>query len=322
MIRKIGLVLAPLVAAGALALGGVAHAAPVASWTDTSVTAFPQSVDAITNVAAVTVPGNVSVVGSPTQVSVADKLQFGSSDGSATWSGTTITSGGLFSLPTLPVTSPVSFKVEATDGTAVAVATVDVGVGASAGTDTVTVVPDTVTLGGTNNNTTGQVDFFTTPPGVGLSLGNEPVGLSLVGNDLVAGDAIPGTYHNVTVTAQDAAGATAVDRLSAEVKGHLTFAVPTILYDGHGVATAPTREEVTYLQSGNAGWDYFQIHGFGAIDGHQGWVNGQLGPNTGYYSGLVYGHSYTACYVPVTGPGSITPVYGHGGCVYFIAGRH
>jgi hypothetical protein len=92
-----------------------------------------------------------------------------------------------------------------------------------------------------------------------------------------------------------------------------------ILKDGHGTSTGATRETVSFLQTGAASWDMFTIVGPGAINGHQGWVNGQLGFNTGVYSGLLANHTYTSCYVPVTGPGSSTPIKGHGGCIVFVS---
>lgn len=92
------------------------------------------------------------------------------------------------------------------------------------------------------------------------------------------------------------------------------------LSHGHGTATAPTRETVSYQQSGAASWDMFYIVGPGGIDGHKGWVNAKLGLNFGYYSGLEAGHGYTAYYTPVTGQGSETQVPGsHGGYVYFVS---
>jgi hypothetical protein len=77
---------------------------------------------------------------------------------------------------------------------------------------------------------------------------------------------------------------------------------------------------VYYIQSGAASWDHFTIVGPGAINGHQGWVNGHLGLNTAVYGGLEYHHGYTVYYQPVTGPGSTTPVPGsHWGYVYFVS---
>lgn len=94
-------------------------------------------------------------------------------------------------------------------------------------------------------------------------------------------------------------------------------AVP-VLSHGQGVYWAPTREQVGYQQS-LASWDEFTIVGPGAINGHQGWVNGIQGANTGYYWGLLPHHGYTVFYQPVTGQGSTVPVPGsHWGYVYFV----
>ena len=95
---------------------------------------------------------------------------------------------------------------------------------------------------------------------------------------------------------------------------------PPFLSHGHGTATAPTRETVSYVQGGSASWDKFYIVGPGAINGHQGWVDGQLGLNFGYYSGLEAHHGYTVYYTPVEGQGSNVQIPGsHGGYVYFVS---
>jgi hypothetical protein len=92
------------------------------------------------------------------------------------------------------------------------------------------------------------------------------------------------------------------------------------LSHGHGTATAPTRETVSYQQSGAASWDKFYIVGPGAINGHAGWVNGKLGLNFGYYWGLKAGHGYTVFYTPVEGQGSNVQVPGsRAGYVYFVS---
>lgn len=92
------------------------------------------------------------------------------------------------------------------------------------------------------------------------------------------------------------------------------------LSHGQGTATAPNRETVSYQQSGAASWDEFYIVGPGAINGHKGWVNGKLGLNLGYYSGLEARHGYTVYYTPVEGQGSDVQVPGsHAGYVYFVS---
>jgi hypothetical protein len=135
---------------------------------------------------------------------------------------------------------------------------------------------------------------------------------------LFAGTAVSGDYKSVAVTATDAAGATSVVTFDAVVRP--VYAPVPRLSGGHAVFIGTSRENVYYVQSGAASWDHFTIVGPGAINGHQGWVNGQLGLNTAVYGGLEYHHGYTVFYQPVTGPGSTTPVPGsHWGYVYFVS---
>ena len=121
-----------------------------------AVNAYSDSISAIT--ATFGTPAT-SVVGSTAvQVPTADAIAFGATDslGAAiSWSSTTtlpagfnLTSAGALSLPTTPVTAPVTFTVKAAQGPAVAFATVTVGVGAAAvpAEDGVSVTPDTVVL--------------------------------------------------------------------------------------------------------------------------------------------------------------------------------
>lgn len=92
------------------------------------------------------------------------------------------------------------------------------------------------------------------------------------------------------------------------------------LSHGHGTSTAPTRETVSFQQSGAASWDEFYIVGPGAINGHRGWVNAKVGLNFGYYSGLLAHHGYTVYYTPVQARGSDAQIPGsHGGHVYFVS---
>lgn len=90
------------------------------------------------------------------------------------------------------------------------------------------------------------------------------------------------------------------------------------LSHGQAVSVAPTRENVTFDLS-SPSWVHFRIVGPGAINGHQGWVNGVAGTNTAYYEGLNSNSGYTVLYQPVTGQGSLTPVAGsHEGYVWFV----
>jgi hypothetical protein len=324
----------PVMAAGvALTAGGSAHAAtqtapPIIGYTVAAINAHS---DGISDVTATFGTPATSVVGS-TAVQVptaaADFVQFGATDslGAAiTWSssdlpsGFTLTSAGALTLATAPVKAPVTFTVKAAEGSAVAFATVNVGVGASTtpAEDGVSVTPDTVVLNAPANGY-GKVFFETVPSGVAETLANGPAGAVFSNDVLSAGTAVPGDYTNVAVTAKDAAGATAVETFDAVVRP--VYAPVPRLSGGHAVFITTARENVYYVQSGAASWDHFTIVGPGAINGHQGWVNGHLGLNTAVYGGLEYHHGYTVFYQPVTGPGSTTPVPGsHWGYVYFVS---
>ena len=184
-----------------------------------------------------------------------------------------------------------------------AFATVNVGVGAAASPaeDGVSVTPDTVVLNAPVNEH-GKVSFATVPSaGVTETLANGPAGAVFSNGVLSAGTAVPGDYKNVAVTAKDAAGATAVETFDAVVRP--VYAPVPRLSGGHAVFIGTSRENVYFIQSGAASWDHFTIVGPGAINGHQGWVNGQLGLNAAVYGGLEYHHGYTVYYQPVTGQG-------------------
>jgi len=107
--------------------------------------------------------------------------------------------------------------------------------------------------------------------------------------------------------------------------GNITglLAAPVILpklSHGHATATSPVHETVSYQQSGAASWDEFYIVGPGGINGHHGWVNGKIGVNFGYYSGLLPHHTYTVYYTPVKGQGSSVQIPGtHTGYVVFVS---
>jgi hypothetical protein len=322
-----------MVAGVALAAGGSAHAAaqtaPVPiGYTVTAINAYSDSISGITatfGTAAASVVGSTAV-----QVPTADTIQFGATDSlgaTVSWSSTAtlptgfaLTSAGALSLPATPVTAPVTLTVEATHGPAVAFATVSVGVGAAAvpAEDAVSVTADTVVLNAPANHH-GKV-FFSTVPATGVTetLANGPAG-ALFGNGVLsAGTAVPGGYKSVAVTAKDAAGATAVETFDAVVRP--VFPPVPKLSGGHAVFVSPARENVYFIQSGAASWDHFTIVGPGKINGHQGWVNGQLGLNVAVYGGLEFHHGYTVYYQPVTGQGSTTPVPGsHWGYVYFVS---
>ena len=322
----------PAMAAGvALAVGGSAHAATQAVRAPIGYTVAASNAhsDSISNITGTFGTSATSVVGSTAvQVPTADAIQFGATDsqGAAiSWSSSNLPSGfslsaaGALSLATAPVTASVTFTVKATQGSAVAFATVNVGVGASAtpAEDSISVTPDTVVLN-SPVNANGEVSFATVPSGAAEALTNGPAGAAFGNGVLSAGTAVPGNYKNVAVTAKDAAGATSVESFNVVVRA--VYAAVPRLSGGHAVFIAPPRENVYFIQSGAASWDHFTIVGPGAINGHQGWVNGHLGLNAAVYGGLEYRHGYTVFYQPVTGQGSTTPVPGsHWGYVYFVS---
>jgi hypothetical protein len=232
-----------------------------------------------------------------------------------TLGGATLTFSG-----TPTAATSIVVKASNLDG-AVAFATVAVTPGTPA---TYTVTGDNVTVPlAATDNTTGDVNFFPAPAGtVTDTLSNEPAGVALtsdVSGVLAGTTAIPGTYHNLVVTAADANGATAVETFSILVTGHPVHAAVPVLSHGHAVSIAPTRENVLFTLTGPATWVHFTIAGPGAINGHQGWVYATPGVNEGVYSGLEAHHGYAVFYTPVTGDLSTTPVPGsHGGYVFFV----
>lgn len=126
-----------------------------------------------------------------------------------------------------------------------------------------------------------------------------------------AADAKSGT---ATITATDAYGQTGTATI-----GYTVYPKPVpvpVLSHGKGVATAPTRETVTWQQT-IPSWEKFVIVGPGAINGHVGWV--PPGTEIGYYSGLEAHHGYTATFTPYTAKGG-SPIPGaRPGAVYFVS---
>jgi hypothetical protein len=345
----------------ALALGvTAAQAAPV--YADTSVTADHQVVDAITAIDAeaswnTTIASPCPITTSPlgsadTLVPVPSHMcvQFSKTGGGTpAWSiasENNIPPAALISLnPTTglltvtPTSTPVvaannqniTLTVKVTDGAATAFETLTaqpiiIAGGVIIGIH-VTAVTDSVTLAGANNNVTGAVDFTSTPAGAGFALANNPPGTALSGNHLAGTSAIPSTedYGSVSVTATDAMGATAVDTFKLDVYGGVLTNDTPRLSGGHAVRLNAVRENVYFVQSGQASCDHFTIVGPGKINGHEGWVPAHLGLNVAVYGGLEAHHGYTVYYQPVTGPadcsgGSTTLWPGaHWGYVYFVS---
>jgi hypothetical protein len=191
----------------------------------------------------------------------------------------------------------------------------------------VTASTDAVTVGGVNNNATGEVDFASTPAGAALALFNAPGGVSLGNGHLQAASARPDKYAGLSVTATDAAGATAVDTFGIEVDGRVSGTDVPQLSHGHAVAGVnSSRENVWFVLSNSDACVHFTIVGPGAINGHQGWVPATAGLNEGVYGGLLAHHGYTVFYQAVSGPAdcsthSVAPWPGsHWGYVYFVSG--
>lgn len=317
----------PVMAVGvALTAGGSAHAAghmppmPIGY----SITATNAYSDSISDITATFGPNATSLVGTGHLVPTTSPIQFGATDSLGapiTWSlaspspGVALTPTGTLTLPLVPVLFARTLTVYATHGSTVAVATVHV-TGVFPSSDAVLVTPDTVVLNAPVNSD-GMIFFPTVPPGVSETLANGPAGAVFSGGWLSAGTAVPGVYPSVTVTATDTMGATAVDTFDAVVSP--VYAPVPRLYGGHAVSVGPTRENVYFIQAGAPSWDHFTIVGPGAINGHQGWVDGQLGLNVAVYGGLEAHHAYTVYFQPVTGQGSTTPIPGsRGGHVFFI----
>jgi len=328
----------PLMATGvALTAGGSAHAAghmppvPIGY----SITASNAYTDSISNITATFGAPPVSVVGSPRLVQFlppVDIIQLGATDSLGFpihWflspaspnplpAGWTLTPAGRLtpSAPVVPLRT--TFTLVANHGLANAIATVTV-TGVSPSTDAVVVTPDTVQLSAPVNSD-GTVLFPTIPPGVPETLVGGPAGATFSGGVLSVGTAITGIYPRVGVTATDAMGASAFEQFDASVQP--VYAPVPWLSEGHAVSLGATRENVYFIQSGAPSWDHFIIIGPGAINGHEGWVNGQLGLNVGVYGGLDANHGYSVYYQPVIGWGSTAPIPGsRGGHVFFITHR-
>jgi hypothetical protein len=341
---------APLAVLGSVVLAGAANAAPL--YMDTSVSTFgPQHVDSITNVTATFADPTATVLAPNTATSITPvptvasyALTFGATDLSHTpaWSiastsanlsaangyTVSITQAGVL---TVTATASATFlpsssvTVEATDtGGAKAFATVTSTAVSSPASLSLELTSDTVTnVHGTDDNANSRVDFVGTDVPAGsftYAPGNLPNGVMLASDGVLsASTAVPGTYHNVTVTATDGQGAAAVETLSITVTGHPVHTAVPVLSHGHAVSIAPTREDVLFTLTGPATWVHFTIAGPGAINGHQGWVWATPGVNEGVYSGLEAHHGYAVFYTPVTAQFGTTPVPGsHGGYVFFV----
>jgi hypothetical protein len=166
----------------------------------------------------------------------------------------------------------------------------------------VAVSPLLITASTTSSDTTG-ISFSAT----GL-----PDGLTLNSNHTITGTPAADAKSGIaTVTARDAYGQVGTATISFTVNP-----APPVLSHGKGVATAPTRETVTWQQT-LPSWEKFTIVGPGAINGHVGWV--PPGTEVGYYAGLEAHHGYTVTYTPYTAKNG-SPIPGaNPGKVYFVS---
>ena len=285
------------VAAGVTAAG----AAPLVSWSDTSVAASTPQLDQVDSISgsytsgAVTTPLTVGGTVTITAPKNNDKIAFTAVSHLVTanekWS---IPAGGTSNLdgytPTIdpttgvltvaapttpqPITGNPVVKVEVTDGLAVGFATLTFVPHLTGGTVTtldVTLNVDTVQLGQAvpfNNNTNGTVVFTTTPAtGVTTSLGNAPTGLVLNGDVLKGNTAVPGHYSALRVTGTDAGGAIATADFSVTVKGVPAIVPPTIpfVYGGH-VLTVDAHNATVSWSDGIP--DNATAWGSGMVNGH------------------------------------------------------
>lgn len=340
-----------------LALTIPANAAPIFTWADSSVVAIGPSVDQVTAIGGVYDPtpgANLTLGSTPTAVnpSVSDTIQLSQSGlaGTPSWSvqnqpiaGVTysVSPSGLVSSSGTnnAFVGPVTLTIKVTDGNAAGLAEIVIGRDTNPSKIDLTLLNNLVTIPlAHNNNTTGQVEFLPTVAGVTEVLNNAPVGVSLAAGLLSGSNAVPGPYSGLSITASNAAGAQAVESFGIFVKGLPARPNLPYLYGGH--ASDPflhnaSRENVYVVLGGQPACLHFTIVGPGPINGHQGWVPGNLGLNTAVYGGLAAGHGNTVYYQPVTqnangtptgssscAGGPTTPIAGtHWGYVYFIAGH-
>ncbi len=302
MFKKVVFAAAPLAVLGSVAAVGNAHAAALA-YTDTSVSVARHTTPAVDEFTGITTASTTGLTpGNSLTLTAA-----GNALGPLTWTNATAVSST--KTATLPVPAAgTTVNVKVTDGKAAA----SVAIVAAAATTGVnlTLTLDAVALPvATTDNTNGTVSFGTVPPGVTETLGNAPAGVALSNGALSATNAVPGVYRNVTVTAADSGGATAVETLAIDVKGTVVKPPPPYrphLYNGHVITVNNNDAEI--------GWNYgpgvtcalTRTFGYGfTVNGspHQGFTcfnsaNDAPGTDTGYWSGLAAGHGYDIQLIP------------------------
>ena len=302
MFKKVVFAAAPLAVLGSVATVGIAHAAPLA-YTDTSVSVASHTTPAVDEFTGITTASTTGLTpGNSLTLTAA-----GNALGTLKWTNATAVSST--KTATLPVPAAgTTVNVSVTDGKAAA----SVAIVAAAATTGVnlTLTPDTVGLPvATTDNTNGTVNFGTVPSGVTETLGNAPAGVALSNGVLSATTAVPGVYKNVTVTATNSSGATAVETLAIDVKGTVVNPPPAPrphLYGGHVITVNNNDAEI--------GWNYgpgvtcalTRTFGYGfTVNGspHQGFTcfnasHDAPGTDTGYWSGLAAGHGYDIQLIP------------------------
>ena len=302
MFKKVVFAAAPLAVLGSVATVGIAHAAPLA-YTDTSVSVASHTTPAVDEFTGITTASTTGLTpGNSLTLTAA-----GNALGTLKWTNATAVSST--ETATLPVPAAgTTVNVSVTDGNATASVAI-ASAAASTGVN-LTLTPAIVRLGvGLNNNTNGTVTFGTVPSVVTWTLGNAPAGVALSNGVLSATTAVPGVYKNVTVTATDSSGATAVETLAINVKGTVVNPPPAPrphLYGGHVITVNNNQAEI--------GWNYgpgvtcalTRTFGYGfSVNGspHQGFTcfnpsHDAPGTDTGYWSGLAAGHGYDIQFIP------------------------
>jgi len=309
MFKKVVYAAVPLAVLGGFTVAGTVHAATL-TYSDTSVSVADNTTPVVDEFTGITAT-------STTDLTPATSLTLtaaGNALGTLKWTNATAVSGT--DTATLPVpASGTSASAAVTDGAAAASVTIAAAANATTASNVnLTLTPNTVTLPvATTNNTTGDVVFGTVPAGVTETLGNAPVGVALSNGVLSATNAVPGVYKNVTVTATNSSGATAVETLAIDVKGTVVRPTPPPvraprphLYNGHVITVNNNDAEI--------GWNYgpgvtcalTRTFGYGfTVYGspHQGFTcynPAKDAPVTdvGYWSGLTAGHGYDIQLIP------------------------
>jgi len=308
MFKKVVYAAVPLAVLGGFTVAGAAHAATL-TYSDTSVSVADNTTPVVDQFTGITAASTTNLTpGTSLTLTAA-----GNALGTLKWTGATAVSGT--DTATLPVPASGSVSAAVTDGAAAASVTIVAVANATTATNVnLTLTTDTVTLPvAKTNNTTGAVVFGTVPAGVTEKLGNAPVGVALRNGVLSAKSAVPGVYKNVTVTATNSNGATAVETLAIDVKGTVVRPTPPPvpaprphLYHGHVIWVNNNDAEI--------GWNYgpgvtcalTRTFGYGfTVYGspHQGFTcynpaKDAPGTDIGYWSGLAAGHGYDIQLIP------------------------